>query len=126
MKILLHTCCGPCASACVPPKNKPERIFTMADEFYGDETITLTDEDGKEINFSVLGIRELDGVTYYALLPLEDNEEGEYVILKIEEDENGDEILVTVDDDDEFDRIADVFEDELFSEIDYDDDSDGE
>ena len=64
----------------MPPKNKPERIFTMADEFYGDETITLTDEDGKEINFSVLGIRELDGVTYYALLPLEDNEEGEYVI----------------------------------------------
>ena len=98
----------------------------MADEFYGDETRTLTEEDGKEINFSVLGIRELDGVTYYALLPLEDNEEGEYVILKIEEDENGDEILVTVDDDDEFDRIADVFEDELFSEIDYDDDSDGE
>jgi len=92
----------------------------MAEEYYGDEIFTLTDEDGNESQFELLGSHEIDGVTYLALVPLENNEEGEYVILKLEKDENGDEILVTIDDDDEFDRVADFFEDTFFSEIDYD------
>ena len=41
-------------------------------------------------------------------------------LLKIEVDENGDELLVTIDDDDEYERVADIFDDEVFSEIDYD------
>ena len=39
-------------------------------------------------------------------------------------DEDGEEILVSVDDDDEFDRVSDIFEDEVFSDIDYDENSD--
>ena len=31
--------------------------------------ITLTDEDGKEIEFEVIGEAELDGTTYYAMMP---------------------------------------------------------
>lgn len=94
----------------------------MTDEFFEGEDgiITLTDETGHESEFEVIAVREIDGVTYYALLPLEDNEAGEYVILKLDEDENGEELLVTIDDDDEYDRIADIFEDEVFSDIDYD------
>ena len=57
---------------------------------------------------------------YLALEPVAENPEGEYVILKMEKDGEED-ILVTIDDDDEFDRVADYFEDELFSEISYDD-----
>ena len=33
---------------------------------------------------------------------------------------NQKEILSTIDDDDEYERVADAFDDEVFSEIDYD------
>ena len=92
----------------------------MSEEFYGDEIFTLTDEDGNENEFELLGSTEIDGCTYLALVPVAENPEGEYVILKMEKDGEED-ILVTIDDDDEFDRVADYFEDELFSEISYDD-----
>ena len=96
----------------------------MTDEYRDENIITLTDEDGKECNFEVMAEKEIEGITYYALLPLEDNENGEYVLLKLEKDEDGEYILVSVDDDDEFDRVSDIFEDEFFSDIDYDDNSD--
>jgi len=92
----------------------------MADELFNEEVFTLTDEEGNEKQFELLGSQEIDGNTYLALVPIEDNENDEYVILKVEEDENGEEILVTIDDDDEFNRVADFFDDELFGEIDYD------
>ena len=93
----------------------------MADETleFEQEIFTLTDEEGNESDFELIGNMEIDGVTYVALLPVEGTED-EYVILKVEVDENGDELLVTIDDDDEFDRVADAFEDTFFSEIDLD------
>ncbi len=92
----------------------------MADEIFETEDIyTLTDEDGVEMQFSLLGSCEIDGKEYFAMIPLDEGS-GEYVILKKEIDENGEELLVTIDDDEEFDRVADLFEDELFDEIDYD------
>ena len=104
-------------------------IFSMADEMFSADIITLTDEDGNETEFEVIATLEIDGNTYYAfrtrfgegVSPVEDNENGDCVILKLEEDENGDDILSTIDDDDEYERVADVFDDEVFSEIDYDD-----
>jgi len=98
---------------------KPRRVISMAEELYGDEIFTLTDEEGNESQFELLGSHEVDGVTYLALVPVDENSD-EYVILRLEVDENGEETLVTIDDDDEFDRIADIFDDELFGEIDYD------
>ena len=93
----------------------------MADEiFESEDMITLTDEDGVEIHFNILGSCEVEGIKYLALIPLEDNEAEEYVILKLTEDEDGDEVLVTIDDDDEFDKVADAFEDEFMGEIDHD------
>lgn len=91
----------------------------MADEKFEEEILTLTDEDGNESDFEFAGKLELDGNTYVALVPVEGNDE-EFVILKLATDENGEEYLATVDDDDEFDKAADAFEDEFFSEIDYD------
>lgn len=93
----------------------------MADEIYEGEFYTLTDEDGNESQFELIGSCELDGNTYMALVPVGEDEE--YVILKREVGDDGEETLVTIDDDDEFDRVADIFDDELFAEIDYDDDS---
>lgn len=86
----------------------------------GEQKVTLTDEEGNENDFYVIGDLEVEGKTYIALEPIE-NEDDEYVILRIEIDENGDETLVTIDDDDEFDRAADAFEDEFMDEIDLDD-----
>lgn len=95
----------------------------MADEeFFDAEIYTLTDEEGNEGEYEQIGLAEVDGHVYHALIPLDDkgNEAGEeFLILRTETDENGDEYLATIEDDEEFDRIADLFEDE-FSEIDYD------
>lgn len=93
----------------------------VADELFEDDIYILTDEEGNENKFELQGSLELDGVTYLALIPIDETDD-EFVILKAETDEDGEEILVTIDDDDEFDKIADIFQDELFSNIDYDDD----
>jgi len=86
--------------------------------------ITLTDEDGKEIDFEVIGDAEIDGTVYYAMAPVGavETNEGivEYVLLKLTEDEDGEEVFVTVDDEDEFDKVADFFDDMFDSEEDYD------
>ncbi|MBE6623757.1 MAG: DUF1292 domain-containing protein [Ruminococcaceae bacterium] len=83
---------------------------------------TLTDEEGNESQFELIGNLDINGNTYVALVPVEseNSEEEEYVVLKVEEDENGDEFLVTIDDDDEFDEVADAFEDQFMAEFDYD------
>ncbi len=86
--------------------------------------ITLTDENGKELEFEVIGEAELDGVTYYAMVPAGEAEDNEgiieYVLLKKEQDEDGEDLFITLDDEDEFEKVANYF-DELFdSEVDYD------
>ena len=93
-------------------------------EEYDPEIYTLTDEEGNELHFALLGTLEHNGETYKALIHVnEDGEEesSEYVILKCSVDENGEDILETIEDDDEFDEIADIFDDE-FSDILYDED----
>ena len=91
-------------------------------EFY-----TLTDEEGNEIEFELIGAAEIKGVTYYAMIPAdaadkaqEENGFCEYVILRAEKDEDGADSLVTIDDDEEFDDVADYFDDLFSEEIDYD------
>ena len=93
----------------------------MADETFEfeQEVFTLTDEEGNESDFELIGNMEIDGERYVALLPV-DGKDDEYVILKLTEDEDGDEVLVTIDDDDEFDKVADAFEDEFMGDIDHD------
>ena len=91
----------------------------MAENMENENIFTLTDEDGNESEFELIGELTLDDNTYLALIP-KDGDEDEYVVLKVEVDENGDELLVTIDDDDEFDRVADAFEDTFMGEIDLD------
>ncbi len=95
----------------------------MEDNVMENDYFTLTDEDGNEINFEVVGECERDGQRYFAMIPVDDEQENddvcEYVILKLAV-EGDEEFLVTVDDDDELDDIADYFDDLFSSEIDYD------
>ena len=76
--------------------------------FIENEIYTLTDEDGKESEFQLIGKALLDGETYVALFPLQDNEDGAYVILKMAEEE-GECVFVSIEDDDEYDFVADAF-----------------
>ena len=96
----------------------------MAEELMGDEIFTLTDENGVETDFELIASQEIDGTTYVALIPYapekEESVEEEYVVLKLVADENGEDLLITIDDDDEFEKVAEIFEDMLFEEIDYD------
>ena len=102
----------------------------MTDNFMeeGMDIVVLTDEEGNETQFEVIDVKEYNGNTYYALIPLEDDAETDeavdFVILKSEKDENGEEILVTVDDDEEFYDVADLFEDIQFDELEYEDEDD--
>ena len=84
------------------------------------DIVTLTDEEGNDIDFEIIGELELDGNVYLALVPVEEDGD-EFVILKVTKDEDGNDMLVTIEDDDEFDKVADVFEDELTCECDHDD-----
>lgn len=89
-------------------------------EFY-----TLTDEEGNEIEFELIGVTEYKDNTYYAMIPVEDeNKETdgftEYVILRVDTDEDGETTLNTLEDDEEFDDVADLFDDMFSEEIDYD------
>ena len=73
--------------------------------------VTLTDEEGVERDFDIIGTMELDGCEYFALVAV-DGAEDEYIILKAVV-EDGEEVLITIDDDDEFEEIAEIFEERL-------------
>ena len=94
----------------------------MDENIMGNEYYTLTDEDGNELEFEMIGQCEMNGVQYYAMIPVGSDDDGEfceYTILK-SVIEDGEEMLVSIDDDDEFDNVADYFDDLFSQEIDYD------
>lgn len=83
------------------------------------ELFTLTDDDGKEQLFELLGKLELDDTIYYALVPQYEDpndelqDDGELIILK--EDPNNDPedpenaSLITIEDEDEFNTVGGIF-----------------
>ena len=97
----------------------------MSEEF-GPNFITLTDEDGNEIELEYVDAIEVDGQTYMAFFPTVDDEADEaaaeefgLVILK-SITENGEELLSTLDSDEELNRVYDLFMDQLMDDEDGD------
>lgn len=87
-------------------------------EQFGDDIITITDEDGVEYVLEVLATLEAEGSVYYALVPVTENDEEEDLevsILKAVE-EDGEEILCAIEDEEELERIYGIMMDELFEE----------
>lgn len=96
----------------------------MTNEEFGNDIVTLTDDDGKNYSFEILDAIETDTGRYLAMVPyFEDPQEklddsGDLVLVKVLEDENGDEYFEDIADDDEYETVADLFIDRL--QEDYD------
>ena len=94
----------------------------MNDEF-GPNFVTLTDDEGNDVELEYVDALEYNGTTYMAFFPVveEDSEEEEneeeygLVILKSQM-ENGEEFLVTVDDEEEIDKVYDLFMEQILSD----------
>ena len=84
-------------------------------------TVTLTLDDGSELECVVLTIFEAGERDYIALLPIEgeEAEEGEVYLYRYSEDAEGNPNLENIEDDDEYDIVADAF-DELLDAQEYD------
>jgi uncharacterized protein YrzB (UPF0473 family) len=87
------------------------------DHEFEHDSITLSLDDGTELNCIVLEIFTVDDKEYIALQPEEGEEEDDNVFLYRYIQENDDEPqLLNIDDDDEFEAVADAFEELLDSE----------
>ena len=88
-----------------------------ADE-YGNSLITLTDDEGTELQLEHLDTLEYDGQTYMAFIPAEMSLDEEYqlMILKVElEEGTGEELLVSVEDEDILGTVFEKFSERLES-----------
>lgn len=83
-------------------------------------TVTLTLDDGTDLECVVLTIFEAGGRDYIALLPTEgeDADTGEVYLYRYEEID-GEPELANIEDDDEYEIVADAF-DELLDEQEFD------
>lgn len=97
----------------------------MSDE-YGGNFVSLTDEDGNEIELEHLDTIEYNGAVYMAFFPAEEadengeapeneDEEAGLIILKVVEID-GEEQLATLDDEEELEAVYQQFMETLFEE----------
>ncbi len=88
-----------------------------------DMFVTLSMDNGQEVESRVLTIFEAGDQNYIALLPLDekgnDNAEGEVYIYRYFEDEEGNPSLENIDSDEEYEIVSDRF-DELLDEEEFD------
>ena len=91
------------------------------------EIITLTDENGEDMDFAFLDQIDYEGKRYAVLLPPiedvegeEENEDEEVLILQVEEGGNDEaESYVFVDDDDILSSVFDIFKEKFKDEFDF-------
>jgi uncharacterized protein YrzB (UPF0473 family) len=86
-------------------------------EDYGNDVVSVVDEDGKEHVFEELDRVELDNRTYVALAPLvgeenDDDDDDELILLRVEE-EDGETYLSILEDETDFDTVAKVISERL-------------
>ena len=89
---------------------------------YGDNIISISDDEGNDFELLVLEEADMNGVHYLALTEAknpEAEENLEVIILKvIQDEESGEDLLSTVDSDDELEAIYQIFEDQMFADDD--------
>ncbi|MBQ2952726.1 MAG: DUF1292 domain-containing protein [Clostridia bacterium] len=85
-----------------------------------DPIVTMTDEDGNDVEFEFLDIVEYNGKEYAILLPVADDD-GMVVIFRIEPVEGSpdEETYIGVDDEDEAEAVFQIFQAENADEYDF-------
>ena len=81
-------------------------------EEYGNDFITIIDDDGNEFELELLDTIDYNGETFSAFLPTDmDEDDPDYglIILRIIVDENGDELFESIDDDDKLQEVYEMF-----------------
>lgn len=94
----------------------------MNDEF-GPNFVTLTDDEGNDIELEYVDALEHNGTTYMAFFPVveedsedEENEEEYGLVILKSQMENGEEFLVAIDDEEEIDKVYDLFMEQILSD----------
>ncbi len=94
----------------------------MNDEF-GPNFVTLTDDEGNDIELEYVDALEHNGTTYMAFFPVveedsedEENEEEYGLVILKSQMENGEEFLVTIDDEEEINKVYDLFMEQILSD----------
>lgn len=87
-------------------------------EDYGNDIVTLVDENGKETEFEIVDSLVTENNEYFALIPTEtaenlDSDDGELLILKVVKDDDGAEFLEPIEDDEEYEEISEIFMERL-------------
>jgi len=78
---------------------------------YGNDFVTVVDEDGNEIELEHLDTAEIDDNLYMAFIPAdvdEDDEDFGLIILKVVS-EDGEEAFTTIEDEEELQKAFDLF-----------------
>lgn len=94
-------------------------------EIQDEDIITLTDENGNDVDFLLLDVVEYNGDDYMVMVPLEDeelednDEEDEVVILKVIRD-GEEETYSGVEDEDVLNAVFEIFQEENANEDDED------
>ncbi|MDD4439950.1 MAG: DUF1292 domain-containing protein [Tissierellia bacterium] len=94
-----------------------------------EEIMTITLEDGTEVDCAIIAIFPVEEKDYIALLPLDESEEdGEVFLYEFKEHEDGIELL-SIESDEEYESVTEAF-DEILEEADleelFDDDDEYE
>ena len=77
--------------------------------------LTLTDENGEDIDFEYLDVIDYKGKEYLVLLPVEDQNE-ELVILEVEPVDEENENYLAVEDEDTLNAVYEIFK-EKFKDV---------
>lgn len=82
--------------------------------------ITLTDEDGSEINYEFLDLIDYEDKTYVVLLPVDENEDnGEVIILEVNEIDDETEEYASVEDEATLSAVFDIFRERFQDEFNF-------
>jgi uncharacterized protein YrzB (UPF0473 family) len=89
--------------------NNQENDVEMIEE---DEVVTLTDDDGNDVDFYVLAELDYKDKWYIYLEPVELNEEyqeGEIIIFELGENEEGEEVFIPINDEKLLQEVFELF-----------------
>lgn len=91
----------------------------MSEEF-GNDFITIIDDDGQEFELEILDSMDYNGSTYVAFLPanMDENDPDYGLVILRSVIENGEELFESVDDDDELNDVYEHFMVLLFDDED--------